>query len=115
MFQTEIELQRELLHEILTNIEGVRKVYFQPPDSSQLVYPCIVYELNGFTNMYSDNSRYLTFPEYTITLIDKNPESIIQKHIMDLEGDCHVTFDRFFTSDNLNHWTYSLAFSKALW
>lgn len=115
MSQTMIEAQREALHDILCDIPGVKKVYFQPPKESLLKYPCILYELNDFITMNSDNDRYLTIPTYTVTLIDYNPESIIQKYIMDLHGDCHVSFDRFFTSDNLNHWVYKLSFSKSLW
>jgi len=115
MCETKIEIQRELLQEILSSIPEVRKVYFQPPESRMLEYPCIIYELSDMSTLYSDNSRYLSFPEYTVTVIDKNPESIIQKRMMDLSSDCHVDFNRFFTSDNLNHWVYTLVFSKALW
>lgn len=115
MSLTIIEAQRKSLHDILSSIPGVKKVYFQPPMESMLKYPCILYEPNGFSTLSSDNNRYLSFPEYTLTLIDYDPESIIQKYIMDLNGDCHISFDRFFVSDNLNHWVYSLVFSKSLW
>jgi len=115
MDPTEIESQRDEVQEILSGIEGVAKVYFQPPSSQRLTYPCIVYSLNKYNTKYSNNSRYLTYPEYTVTLIDSNPESIIQKRIMDLNGSCFVGFDRFYTSDNLNHWVYTLIYSSSLW
>ncbi len=115
MSQTVIENQRDYIHNILSNIDGVKKVFFQPPKDLQLVYPCIIYSLEGLSSLYSGDKRYLTFPSYSLILIDYDPESIIQKYIMDLTGDCHVSFDRFYTSDNLNHWVYTLEFSKALW
>ena len=115
MSQNPIEDQRDILDEILRNIEGVKKVYFQPPDSMKLQYPCLIYELSGFTEENADNNTYLSFPRYTLTLIDRNPESILQKRVKDLKQGCYVSFDRFFTSDNMNHWVYNLIFSKALW
>lgn len=115
MSQTKIEIQREMLQDILSSIEGVQKVYFQPPEKRMFEYPCIVYELNELNTMYSNNTRYLTFPKYTVTLIDKNPESPIQQLLLDLGQGCRVSFDRFFTLDGLNHWVYSLIFTKGLW
>lgn len=115
MSQTRIEIQRELLHDTLSNVDGVKKAYFQPPSEAQLVYPCIIYELSDLNATYADNKRFFTFPRYTLTLIDKNPESPIQEEILNLGNGCYVQFDRFFTINGMNHWTYSLTFTKSLW
>lgn len=115
MSKTLIETQREALQTILENIDGVKKVYYQQPYTKSLVYPCIIYSLNRFDTKYADDRRYLSFPSYTITLIDYDPESEIQKRIFDLGGPCSVSFDRFFTADNLYHWAYTLVFTKSLW
>lgn len=115
MSQTVIETQRDYIQNILSGIDGVKKVYFQPPKDTQLAYPCIIYSLDGVRSNYANGQRYLTFPSYSLTLIDYDTESIIQKYLLDLTGDCHISFDRFYTSDNLNHWVYTLSFSKALW
>lgn len=115
MSPTEIETQRDILHEILSSLDGVKKVYYQPPSKEQIVYPCIIYELTNFVTKHSNNGRYLSFPQYTVQLIDRNPESIIQKELLDLKQGCHVAFDRFFALDNLNHWNYTLVFTRALW
>ena len=64
---------------------------------------------------FLEEDEYGMYPDTIGYVVDYNPESIIQKYIMDLRGDCHVSFDRFFTSDNLNHWVYKLSFSKSLW
>lgn len=115
MLKTPIEEQREQLHEVLSNIEGVEGVYYQPPYNIKLQYPCIIYSLNRIDNFYADGKRYASFPSYTVTLIDYDPDSIIQKNILDLNDSCFVSFDRFFTSDNLNHWAYTISYRKALW
>jgi hypothetical protein len=109
------EQQRLLLHDILCNIEGVSSVYYQPPSNHVLKYPCLIYGISDYNNFYSNNIRYLTFPRYNLTLIDKNPKSSIHEKIMSLGNGCYVDFDRFFTSDNLNHWAYTLYFDKGLW
>ncbi len=115
MSKTPIEIQREALYDILSGIEGVKKVYYQQPYTASLKYPCIIYGLNRFTNVYADDRRYLSFPLYTVTLIDYDPDSPIQKSILDLNGSCIVSFDRVFTDDNLYHWAYSLVFTESLW
>lgn len=112
---TVIENQRDRLHSILTSIKGPKKVYYQPPSTERLVYPCLIYTLEKINTRYANGNRYLSVPLYTLLLIDYDPESIIQKEIMDLRGDCHVKFNRYYTADNLNHWSYDLYFTKALW
>lgn len=115
MSKTKIELQREALDDILRSIEGVKKIYNQPPSEHLLEYPCLIYTFSNYETLYSDDKRYLTWPSYMLTLIDKNPESAIQQSIMDLGGPCFVRFNRFFTSDNLNHWVYEVTFTQDTW
>ena len=42
---------------------------------------------------------------YTVTVIDDDPDSDIQR-IIDQFPLCE--FDRFYTSDDLNHWVFDL-------
>ena len=115
MSQTKIEEQRELLDSKFREIPGIKGVYFQPPSNEKLKYPCVIYTLKDIMSMYSDDSRYLSIPVYDVTMIDYNPESEIQRYMLDLNDGCYVRFDRFYTSDNLNHWVYQIHFLKALW
>lgn len=117
MSKTEIEIQREALHDILSSIPGPAKVYYQPPASVSLKYPCLLYDFDGYTAHYADNIPMFRWPEYTLTLVDKDPESIIHKRIMDLQNTngCYIRFDRFYTADNLNHWSYHLTFTQKMW
>lgn len=114
MSRTTIREQREAIQELLESVEGVKKVYYQPPESVKLKYPCIIYDMDSLNTKHADNSRYLSIPKFSITLIDFDPESEIQREILDLDG-CRISFNRHFTSDNLHHWSYDLYYTKYLW
>lgn len=115
MSQSAIEAQRLLLQEILEGVDGVKKVYFQPPKNIMLEYPCIIYSINRLDSHYSNNTRYLSIPTYDLTLVDYSIDSDIPELILSISNGCHATFDRYYASDNLHHWSFTLTFSKALW
>lgn len=94
------------LHAKLCDILGSKNVYFQPPESIRLVYPCIVYSRSNVRTRYANNKVYNDFDLYDITVIDKDPDSTIYKDILKSFQMC--SFNRFFTSDNLNHNVLSL-------
>lgn len=96
---------REDLHEILCSILGSRYVYFQPPESMKLKYPCIVYERSYIRMMRADNIIYKASKEYTVTIIDEDPDSEIPDKMLELP---YCKFDRHFVSDNLNHDVFRL-------
>lgn len=75
-------------------------VYFQPPESVKLKYPCIIYERRSGDTTYADDSTYRFVYSYTVTYIDPNPDSVVPEKIAQLPM-CKM--DRCFTSDNLNH------------
>lgn len=98
-----------LRSELQTLLEalGAAKVYFQPPANHQLEFPCIVYSRSALHTDYADNSPYRRKKRYMVTVIDPNPDSDIPDKISDLPL---CSFDRFFTSDHLNHDVFSLFF-----
>ncbi len=100
MAKTRIELQA-LLEEIL----GSRNVYFQPPESLKLKYPCIIYPLNKVAIARADNKPYIKNKMYMVTVIDKDPESEICDRMEELPL---CTFDRRYAADNLTHTGYTL-------
>lgn len=71
-------------HEILCTLLGTRHVYFQPPESLKLVYPCIVYKLSEIDQKHADDISYLNTRGYTVTLIDRNPDSAFIDKILAL-------------------------------
>ena len=89
------------LEEILEN----RNVYFQPPSSVRLQYPAIVYSLKDIQRDFANNLSYIASRGYELTLIDKNPDSEFVEKILELP---YCRFDRHFTSDNLNHYVFTL-------
>lgn len=93
------------LHEILCDILGSRNVYYQPPESVKMSYPAIVYERSNIDNKFANNGVYMQSPGYTITVIDKDPDSEIVTKISKLQT---CRFNRHFTSDNLNHDVFTL-------
>ena len=93
------------LHTILVDILGSRYVYFQPPESIKLNYPCIVYVRSSADTKYAGNRLYLHKKKYTVTVIDKNPDSEIPYRLAQLPL---CSFDRHFASSNLNHDVYTL-------
>ena len=105
---------RSELHDALLDILehlGIREqggsghLYFQPPESVKMFYPAIVYSLQNIQIQHADNIPYQTAKQYHITAIDKDPDSRLPDKIAELPT---VRFDRFFTSDNLNHWVFTV-------
>ena len=96
-------MERRLdLHEELCEILGSRNVYFQPPESLKMQYPCIRYSISGMPKINANNKVYLkTCNTYTVTVIDTDPDSDISNQI--LTHFQMVRFDRAYTSNNLNH------------
>lgn len=99
--------RRTELQLILEGVLGSRNVYFQPPPSVQMSYPCIVYERSALKTEFADNNPYLVRKKYQVTVIDKNPDSELPDKVSMLPG---CSFDRHFTSDNLNHDAFTLHF-----
>lgn len=104
--------QRLNLHNILIGIlgttnEDVSRVYFQPPETINLTYPCIVYERSRINTNFANNKPYAQQKMYTVTVIDKNPDSLIPDKISKLPM---CTFSRHFTADNLNHDVFNIQY-----
>lgn len=89
----------DMLHDICDH------VYYQPPESVKLVYPCIIYERRSGDTRFADDLPYTFTMAYTVTVIDKDPDSDIPLQVAKLPM-CRM--DRCFTSDNLNHSVFVL-------
>ena len=99
--------RRLMLQEILEQIPGPKKVYFQPPENLKMSYPCIVYKMDSADTQFADNNPYVYRKRYQITVIDRNPDSEIPDNIAMLQMS---VFDRSFISDGLHHWIFDLYF-----
>lgn len=93
------------LEETFRNIIGSENVYFSPPNNLNMNYPCIIYQLAGQSNMFADDIRYRKLNQYSVTIVDEDPDSNIKDKIEELQ---YCYFSRFYVADYLNHWVYTL-------
>lgn len=94
------------LHQKLIQILGSNNVYFQPPATVKMQYPCIVYNrMAGDTN-FADNIPYMFTQGYEVLLIYKDPDSpLVQKLAT---GFPMIRLNRHYVAENLNHEAYTL-------
>lgn len=90
-----LELQTKL-EELL----GSRNVYYQPPESLKMEYPCIRYFRSKPDVKHANNIKYINKGCYEIIVIDKRPDNEVINKILELP---YSSYDRHYASDNLNH------------
>lgn len=98
--------RRLKLHEELCDILGSRNVYFQPPETVKMKYPCIVYERSDGDTQFANNMPYAFALRYTVTLIGADPDDPLIKKLAYRFETC--IYDRHFTSNNLNHEVFKI-------
>ena len=97
--------RRHKLHEIFCTILGSRHVYFQPPESMKIEYPCIVYQREADDVRYADDRKYFRMRRYTVIAIDRDPDTELPDKIAELPL-CQLT--RCYTADNLHHYSFDI-------
>lgn len=95
------------LQALLEELLGSDHVYYQPPSSVSMVYPAIVYSRDNIRNEHADNGVYMSKISYSITVIDRNPDSIIVGKVAALPT---CRFNRHYESDNLNHDVFTILY-----
>jgi hypothetical protein len=100
-------VRRLKLHEVLCELLGTRNVYFQPPASLKLIYPCIVYERDYNDVKYADDNPYNHAKRYKVTIIDEDPDSPIPDKVAMLPTSSFATA---YKANGLNHDVYQLYF-----
>ena len=104
------DFSRIMFQGLLEELIGSSHVYFQPPSSVKLVYPCIIYNLSDIAVNRADNKAYIQESLYEVTYIDKNPDNTIKDEIIKVFPKCR--FNRHFTNDNLNHYVYLISYKN---
>lgn len=92
------------LQATLKAILGSSNVYFQPPETLKMSYPCIVYELSKYQDRNADNRLYGYHSQYQLTLIDRNPDSPFKDALHELPL---TSLSSTFTADGLNHFVFT--------
>ena len=81
-------------------------VYFQPPESLQIHYPCLIYELKDIKTTHADNVVYASCRAYKVTYITWNPDTEILDRILTLPM---CSFDGSpYKHDNLYHYNFTI-------
>ena len=80
-----------------------QNVYFQPPASLVMKYPAIVYSTYTVDSANASNEVYLVALSYRCVVFDKSPDSKIASKLMRSKN---FRFERYYVSDNLNHFSF---------
>lgn len=84
-------------------IKITKNVYYQPPTNTSIQYPAIIYSIKNIENLRANDKVYSKRKSYTVTIVDRNPDSILTSKLEDFK---YCKFDRSFVSDGLNHFVY---------
>lgn len=98
---------RLTLQALLEKLLGSRNVYYQPPENLKMSYPAIKYSKKNIDTRYADNMKYLKNDCYELIVIDGKPDNPVIEKLLELP---YCSFDRHYTSDNLNHDSLTLYF-----
>lgn len=93
------------LQNLLKEVLGSNHVYYQPPATVKMSYPCIVYHLDTFHTTDANNAMYNHKRRYQITYIDRDPDSEVP---LKLENLPYSHMDSTFQTEGLNHFIFTL-------
>lgn len=98
--------KRAQLNAKLVEILGSGNVYFEPPESVKLQFPCIVYERSAGDTDFANNMPYRFQVRYEITAISRQADNpVIGKLAMSLPS---ILYNRHFVTDGLHHDVFSV-------
>ena len=98
--------RREELSKKLHDIIGNDNVFFQPPASDRIKYPCCIYELGRGATTRANNSIYNYVNSYQLMFIyPKHNEGII-KDVLNSLTLC--SFEREYIADGLYHYVFNV-------
>lgn len=97
---------RLILEEKLRGILGNDNVYFQPPSSIKLHYPCIIFELTRTNVARADNTAYKLINEYHLkhlfrSLKNEKKDALLSEFMM-------ISHDNRFIADGLYNDEFTL-------
>lgn len=68
----------------LENVLGSRNVYYNPPESQKMNFPCIVYNLTNIQPIHADNQTYLDYTTYKIIYVSKQVDSPTVRDLLNI-------------------------------
>lgn len=104
--KSRLELHESLCEVLnITESNGDRHVYFQPPASLVMKYPAIRYKLKSIPTYVANNKIYRKSHGYEVILIDKKTDSEYVDKILEIP---YCSFDNSYVADNLNHYVFTI-------
>lgn len=97
-------LDRVKVQNMLKSI--VPNVYFQPPESVKIEYPCVIYDLSQIKPMYANDSVYNIHDAYSITYITRKADDLNLAAMATIP--C-IRHDRTYVSEGLYHHVFTLS------
>lgn len=91
---------RQDLQNLFEEILGSKYVYYQPPETIKLKYPCIIYSLADIYTRNADDRHYSMQKVYNVSVISRDPDNTIAESILEMPK---TRFDRRYVADNLYH------------
>lgn len=99
--------QRLLLQTLLEEVLGSSNVYFQAPESRQMQYPCISYDLDRRKIDHADNVPYADRKGYQLIYMTQHPDDVVPDTLAAFPL---CRFDRHYVVKNLHHYVFILYF-----
>lgn len=96
-----LELQSKL-----ESILGESHVYFQPPASVNILYPCFVYRIGSGDAKYANNMAYSYVNSYDVLYITKRPDLDMIDQVLRELPMCRL--NNTYCSEGLNHYAFTL-------
>lgn len=90
----------------LEELVGNKNVYFQPPASVKLSYPCVIYRVGNGNAKHANDKMYIFTHSYEVMFIYKKPNLEIIDEVLSTLPMCRL--DRTYCSDNLNHYVFTI-------
>lgn len=91
---TRLELHNQLL-------KFSDNVYYQPPSTIRMRFPCIVYNKSDVKRLYSNDGMYSRKQQYQITVISPDPDSLTAEELETHFEYCKIT--NYLNVDNLHN------------
>jgi hypothetical protein len=88
------------LEDLFGDLDNEVNLYFQPPTNVTMVYPAIVYNKDIRAVDYADNDIYRNTLRYQVTVIDRDPDSLLPDLVGGMRFSTRV---RHFTTEGLHH------------
>ncbi len=94
----------DILKSVMAEFGEEPHLYFQPPESVKLQYPCIIYHLRTATTRNANDQPYFKTIGYDVTYITRDPDNKVWEKLASLPK---FGFDRYYTADGLHHYAFT--------